>query len=58
VRGANDRVLPASYFNRFAAGVAGPLVTSTIAAAGHAVELDQPGELATQINAFFADQQY
>jgi abhydrolase domain-containing protein 6 len=58
VRGANDRVLPESYFDRFAAGIAGPVVTSSIAAAGHAVELDQPDELATQINAFFADQQY
>jgi len=54
----NDRVLPQSYFDRFAAGIAGPVVTSSISDAGHAVELDQPVELATQINAFFADQQY
>jgi pimeloyl-ACP methyl ester carboxylesterase len=58
VRGADDRVLPKSYFDRFAAGIAGPVATNSIANAGHAVELDQPNELAAQIHAFFADQQY
>jgi len=58
VRGADDRVMPASYQSRFAARLGGPVVSQTIANAGHLVELDQATELARQINAFFVDQQY
>ena len=58
VRGANDRVIPASYQQRFAERLGGPVVTQTFAEAGHLVELDQATELARQINAFLIDQQY
>lgn len=58
VRGAEDQVMPAGYQQRFATRLGGPVVTQTIDNAGHIVELDQPAELARQINAFFIDQQY
>lgn len=58
VRGANDRVVPAIYLRRFAEKLGGPVATQTIANAGHVAELDQPDELARQINAFLANQQY
>jgi pimeloyl-ACP methyl ester carboxylesterase len=58
VRGADDRVMPASYQQRFAARLGGPVAAQTISGAGHFVELDQPAELARQINAFLVDQQY
>ncbi len=58
IRGADDRVVPASYQQRFAARLGGPVVVRTISAAGHVVELDQAAELTRQISAFFIDQQY
>jgi pimeloyl-ACP methyl ester carboxylesterase len=58
IRGADDRVMPQWYQQRFAAKLPGRVVTQTIANAGHAVDLDQPDELARQINAFLANQQY
>ena len=58
VRGAEDRVIPAAYQQRFAARLGGPVVTQTIDNAGHLVELDQAAELARQINAFLIDQRY
>ena len=58
VNGANDRVIPASYQQRFAARLGGPVVTHTVTSAGHLVDLDQPVELARQINAFLVDQRY
>ncbi len=58
VKGADDRVIPASYQQQFAARLGGPVVKHTIASAGHLVDLDQPVELARQINAFLVDQQY
>ena len=57
VRGANDGVIPDSYHARFAAGVSGPVRRAVIDDAGHLVELDQPEELARQINAFLSDQE-
>lgn len=56
LRGERDRVLPASCNDRFQAALAGPVRQATIAAAGHLPELDEPEELARQINAFLADQ--
>ena len=56
LRGEQDRVLPASYNQRFAHALAGPVYTATIADAGHLPELDAPEELAREINAFLADQ--
>ncbi len=57
VRGAADRVIPASYAARFAAGIAGPTRETVIDDAGHLVELDQPEALAREINAFLSDQE-
>ena len=56
LRGEKDRVLPASYSQRFADAVAGPVRTGTVAGAGHLPELDAPEALAREINAFLADQ--
>ena len=58
IRGADDRIMPQIYQQRFAAKLSGRVVTHTVANAGHAVDLDQPDELARQINAFLANQQY
>ena len=57
VRGAADRVIPASYVTRFAAGIAGPTREAVIDDAGHLAELDQPEALAREINAFLSDQE-
>ena len=56
-RGAQDRVLPAAYNARFAAGIRGPVRQASIDDAGHLPELDQPDALARQINAFLSDQE-
>ena len=56
LRGEKDRVLPASYNQRFAGALAGPVRTATIAESGHLPELDAPEALAREINAFLADQ--
>ena len=56
LRGEQDRVLPASYNQRFAQALAGPVRSATIADAGHLPELDAPQALAREINAFLADQ--
>jgi pimeloyl-ACP methyl ester carboxylesterase len=55
VRGAEDRVIPASYQERMAAAMRGTVRTSVVPGAGHLVELDQPDELARQVRAFLAD---
>ena len=57
LRGDKDRVLPASYNQRFAAALAGPVRSASIADAGHLPELDAPDALAQEINAFLADQE-
>ena len=49
IRGAEDRVMPASNQARFAAGIAGPTTQTTIDGAGHLAELDQPGAVAAAI---------
>ena len=56
LRGAKDRVLPASYNARFADALAGPVTADAIADAGHLPELDAPDALARRIHAFLADQ--
>jgi pimeloyl-ACP methyl ester carboxylesterase len=52
VWGSGDRVVPASYAKRFAAGIAGPTELREIAGAGHRVDLDAPEALAEAILAF------
>ena len=56
LRGAKDRVLPASYNVRFADALAGPVRSATIADAGHLAELDAPEAMAREVHAFLADQ--
>lgn len=52
VWGERDRVVPPSYAQRFAAGIAGPVETRTIPGAGHLVDLDEPEALAREIGGF------
>lgn len=54
LRGAEDRVIPASYLARMAEGVRGTVAMDTIAAAGHLAELDQPAAVAARVRAFLA----
>ena len=50
--GSEDRVIPASYLDRFAAGMTGAATIDEIAGAGHLAELDQPDALAERVMAF------
>jgi pimeloyl-ACP methyl ester carboxylesterase len=52
--GAEDRVMPRSYAERFARGTAGRSEIRTIAGAGHLAELDKPDEVAAAILAWTA----
>jgi pimeloyl-ACP methyl ester carboxylesterase len=54
IRGADDRVMPALYQERMAAKIRGSVQCSTVAHAGHLVELDQPDEFAARVRAFLA----
>jgi pimeloyl-ACP methyl ester carboxylesterase len=47
--GAEDRVMPRSYAQRFAKGIAGRTEIATIPGAGHLAELDKPQEVAAHI---------
>ena len=47
--GAEDRVMPRSYADRFANAIAGRTETVTIPGAGHLAELDKPDEVAAAI---------
>ena len=47
--GAEDRIMPRSYADRFAAAIAGEARITTIAGAGHLAELDKPDEIASAI---------
>ncbi|HEV2301331.1 MAG TPA: alpha/beta hydrolase [Stellaceae bacterium] len=49
IRGAEDRVMPQSYVERFAALLAGPSEVKQITGAGHLAELDRPEEVAAAI---------
>ena len=50
--GAEDRILPRSYADRFAAGVSGPAEVRILAAAAHRPELDRPEEAARLVADF------
>ena len=52
IRGAADRVIPASYLDAFRDGVSGEVRMETIADAGHLAELDQPQAVADAIRDF------
>src|SRR5262249_50584401 len=47
--GAEDRIVPRSYADRFAAAIGGETRITTIAGAGHLAELDKPDEVAGAI---------
>ena len=47
--GEQDRIMPRSYADKFAAGIAGPTIIATIPGAGHLAELDRPAEVARAI---------
>jgi pimeloyl-ACP methyl ester carboxylesterase len=47
--GEQDRVMPRSYAEKFARGIAGRTEVQVIAGAGHLAELDQPREVADAI---------
>jgi pimeloyl-ACP methyl ester carboxylesterase len=52
--GEQDRVMPRSYAERFAKGIAGPSEIRVIAGAGHLAELDKPDEVAAAMLAWTA----
>ena len=47
--GDEDRIMPASYLDRFAAAISGLTEIRTIPGAGHLAELDKPDEVAAAI---------
>ena len=52
LRGEDDRVLPASYAERFANALGGEVRTGRIPGAGHLADLDAPDETARRVLAF------
>lgn len=52
IRGAEDRIMPRSYVDRFASAIAGRTEVRTITGAGHLAELDKPDEVAAAILAW------
>ncbi|MCW5749479.1 MAG: alpha/beta fold hydrolase [Alphaproteobacteria bacterium] len=52
--GDQDRVVPRSYADVFAKGIAGRSLVKTIAGAGHLAHLDQPQAVAVAIESFLA----
>jgi pimeloyl-ACP methyl ester carboxylesterase len=50
--GEHDQIMPGTYAEVFANGIAGPTTTRIIAGAGHLAELDQPVEVAREILGF------
>ena len=47
--GEQDQIMPRTYADKFASGIAGPTTVKTIAGAGHLAELDKPAEVAREI---------
>jgi len=52
--GENDKIMPRSYAETFARGIAGKTTTQIVAGAGHLAELDKPAEVAKAILDFTA----
>jgi len=50
--GAEDRIMPRTYANKFRAGIKGPTEIRVIDGAGHLAELDRPSEVAEAILAW------
>lgn len=51
VWGSEDRLVPSSYAERFAAAIDGPVDVHTVAGAGHLADWDAPGEVAALVRA-------
>jgi pimeloyl-ACP methyl ester carboxylesterase len=47
--GEHDKVMPRSYAERLAKGIAGTSETRIVSGAGHLAELDKPGDVAAAI---------
>ncbi|MBT5455078.1 MAG: alpha/beta fold hydrolase [Rhodospirillaceae bacterium] len=54
VRGNEDRIIPASYADKFRDGITGEVTIESIADAGHLAELDQPEQTAQLITDFMS----
>lgn len=54
MRGDADRIIPASYGEKFQAGISGEVTIESIADAGHLAELDQPDKAARLITDFMS----
>ena len=52
IQGANDRVIPESYAQRFADAISGDVVIKTIPDAGHMAEFDAPEAVAEAVLSF------
>jgi pimeloyl-ACP methyl ester carboxylesterase len=52
--GAQDRIMPRSYADRFATGIAGKTEIRMVDGAGHLAELDKPAEVAQAILKFMS----
>ena len=52
--GSEDKIMPRTYADKFAAGISGKTEIKTIAGAGHLAELDKPVEVAKAISDFTA----
>jgi pimeloyl-ACP methyl ester carboxylesterase len=50
--GEQDKIMPRSYADVFAQGIAGPTQVKFIAGAGHLAELDKPADVAASVLAF------
>lgn len=54
IRGANDRVIPESYAQRFADAITGEAIIKTIPSAGHMAEFDAPEAVAEAVLSFLS----
>jgi len=54
IRGAADRIIPASYAEKFHTGISGQMTIENIADAGHLAELDRPDQTARLISDFMS----
>ncbi|NQV57173.1 MAG: alpha/beta hydrolase, partial [Rhodospirillales bacterium] len=50
--GADDKIIPPSYAEKFAAAISGPTTIAVIEGAGHKVEFDAPDAVADAVKAF------
>jgi pimeloyl-ACP methyl ester carboxylesterase len=53
--GEQDKIMPRTYAEVFAKGIAGPTTIRIVAGAGHLAELDKPAEVAREVLGFLRD---